>query len=79
MGTLCRREDEAAYARYSDSHGGVIEYRLTNIRRADPSPDLFVVPPDYTLDSPAGSLEDPIYSSQDGRWVLDGLAWSVER
>jgi hypothetical protein len=67
------------YARYSDSNGGVIEYRLTNVRRGDPPLDLFVVPSDYTLDSPAGSLEDPIYASQDGRWVFDSLAWSVER
>lgn len=52
------------YACYSDSNGGVIEYRLTNIRRADPSPGLFVVPPDYTLD-PGTGPEDPWYSSQD--------------
>lgn len=67
------------YGRYSDSQGGVIEYRLTKIRRAEPPSELFVVPPDYMLDTPAGSLDDPIHSSQDGRWVLDSLAWSVER
>jgi hypothetical protein len=27
----------------------VIEYRLTNINRAEPSPDLFVIPSDYTI------------------------------
>ena len=38
------------YARTSDPVTGVLEYRLTNISRGEPSPDLFVVPDDYTLD-----------------------------
>jgi hypothetical protein len=38
------------HARTSDPVTGVLEYRLTNIRRGEPSPDLFVVPDDYTLD-----------------------------
>lgn len=66
------------YARYSDSKGGFIEYRLKNIRRAEPSPDLFVIPADYNVAFDSGS-NDPAYSSQDGRWVFDELAWSVER
>jgi hypothetical protein len=66
------------YARYSDSNGGFIEYRLKNIRRAEPSPDLFVIPANYDVAPDSGS-KDPMYSSQDGRWVFDELAWSVER
>ena len=66
------------YARYSDSNGGFIEYRLKNIRRAEPSPDLFVIPANYDVAPDSGS-QDPMYSSQDGRWVSDELAWSVER
>jgi hypothetical protein len=37
------------YSRSSDPRTGVVEYRLTNINRADPPADLFVVPPDYTV------------------------------
>jgi hypothetical protein len=66
------------YARYSDSNGGFIEYRLKNIRRAEPSPDLFVIPANYNV-APGSGSKDPWYGSQDGRWVLDELAWSVER
>lgn len=66
------------YARYSDSNGGFIEYRLKNIRRAEPSPDLFVIPANYNVAPDSGS-NDPVYSSEDGRWVFDKLAWSVER
>ena len=66
------------YARYSDSNGGFIEYRLKNIRRAEPSLDLFVIPANYNVD-PGSVSNDPAYSSQDGRWVFDELAWSVER
>jgi hypothetical protein len=62
------------YARYSDSNGGFIEYRLKNIRRAEPSPDLFVIPANYDVAPDSGS-QDPMYSSQDGRWVFDELAW----
>ena len=38
------------YARTSDPLTGVLEYRLTNISRAEPATDLFVVPPDYPID-----------------------------
>jgi hypothetical protein len=37
------------YSRYSDPRTGVIEYKLTNIRRAEPAADLFQVPSDYTV------------------------------
>ena len=66
------------YARYSDSNGGFIEYRLKNIRRAEPSPDLFVIPANYDVAPDSGS-KDPMYASEDGRWVFDELAWSAER
>jgi len=36
-------------SRYSDPRTGVVEYRLTNIVRSEPRPDLFAVPPDYTV------------------------------
>jgi hypothetical protein len=46
------------YARYWDSRSGDIEYSLTNVRSAEPPPELFVVPPDYTLDvGPTGPTE----------------------
>jgi hypothetical protein len=37
------------YSRYSDPRTAVVEYQLTNIGRAEPRADLFVVPPDYTI------------------------------
>ena len=37
------------YSRYSDPRTGVIEYKLTSIRRAEPAADLFQVPSDYTV------------------------------
>src|SRR6185295_11947038 len=40
------------YSRNSDPRTGVVEYRLTNINRAEPPPDLVVVPPDYTVNQP---------------------------
>jgi len=54
-------------AHYSDSRTGATEYRLTKLRRADPSPELFVVPQDYKLLDPksAGATEDP--------WMIDSL------
>jgi len=36
-------------SRYSDPRTGVVDYRLTNIMRAEPRADLFAVPPDYTV------------------------------
>jgi hypothetical protein len=37
------------YARHHDPRTGTVEYKLTNISRQEPPPDLFVVPPDYTV------------------------------
>jgi hypothetical protein len=39
------------YSLSSDPRTGVVEYRLTNIRRAEPQADLFVMPSDYTIAS----------------------------
>jgi hypothetical protein len=36
-------------ARHSDPRMGVIEYKLTNLRREEPSPDLFAVPEGLTV------------------------------
>jgi len=36
-------------SRHSDPRTGVVEYRLTNIVRAEPPRELFVVPSDYTI------------------------------
>ena len=47
-------------AHSSDSRTGDVEYRLTNIRRVEPPAELFVVPPDYTIDNnPVPELHDP--------------------
>ena len=35
-------------SRFSDPRTGVVEYRLTNISRAEPRADLFAVPAGYT-------------------------------
>ena len=36
-------------SRHHDPRTGDVEYRLTNVNRAEPSHDLFVVPSDYTM------------------------------
>ena len=36
-------------SKHHDPRSGDVEYRLVNITRAEPSHDLFVVPPDYTI------------------------------
>jgi hypothetical protein len=41
------------YSRNSDPRTGVVEYRLTNISRAEPPADLFMIPADYTVSEPA--------------------------
>ena len=33
----------------TDSRSGAVEYRLTNVRRIEPSSHLFVIPPDYSI------------------------------
>jgi hypothetical protein len=35
------------YARSSDPRTGIVEYRLTIMRRAEPPAELFVIPSDY--------------------------------
>ena len=40
------------YSRNSDPRTGVVEYRLMNINRAEPSADLFMIPSDYTVTQP---------------------------
>jgi hypothetical protein len=40
------------YSRNSDPRTGVVEYRLTNISRAEPPADLFMIPSDYTVSEP---------------------------
>ena len=37
------------YCRASDPKRGGVEYQLTNIRRTEPDPDLFVVPANYRI------------------------------
>jgi hypothetical protein len=37
------------FSRISDPRFGIVEYQLTNVRRVNPPPDLFVVPSDYTI------------------------------
>jgi hypothetical protein len=41
------------FSRHHDPRTGDVEYRLTNLRRDEPPPDLFTVPADYTyVDAP---------------------------
>jgi hypothetical protein len=37
------------FGRSSDPRVGIVDYRLSNVRRAEPDSDLFVVPNDYTV------------------------------
>jgi len=39
------------YSTSSDPRTGIIEYRLTNVRRAAPAADLFTIPDNYTIAS----------------------------
>jgi hypothetical protein len=47
------------YSRHSDPRTGVIEYRLNNIRRVNPDPELFMIPDDYAFDP----------TSRDSPWI----------
>ena len=40
-------------SRYSDSRVGTVAYRLTNIHRDEPGPNLFVIPDGYQQNAPA--------------------------
>ena len=44
-------------SRQSDPRFGETTYRLTNISRAEPSPQLFEIPVDFTLVDPANRLK----------------------
>jgi hypothetical protein len=60
------------YARHSDPRTGVIDYRVTNIRRMEPAPALFVIPADYTIEVGSGDwlqleFADPPKGSKAGR------------
>jgi hypothetical protein len=37
------------YSRYVDPRIGTVEYRLKNVRRGEPSRELFAVPAGYTV------------------------------
>ena len=43
------------YSRFSDPRTGIVEYKLININRAEPPPDLFAVPADYTILEPGAA------------------------
>jgi hypothetical protein len=56
------------YSRFSDPRTGVVEFKLTNINRAEPPADLFAVPPDYTILEPgAGGIRGGRVGSPGGR------------
>jgi hypothetical protein len=40
------------YSRYYDPRTGIVEFRLTNVSRAEQPPDLFMVPSDYEIIEP---------------------------
>lgn len=40
------------YSRYYDPRSGIVEFRLTNVSRAEQPPDLFMVPSDYEIIEP---------------------------
>jgi hypothetical protein len=62
-------------SRFSDPRTGVVEYRLTNINRAEPRADLFTVPSDYTVIEATGGARggrgagggEPVQGGQGGR------------
>jgi hypothetical protein len=43
------------YARRSDPRTGILEYRLTNLRRTEPPHDLFVIPANYSIEPGSGA------------------------
>jgi hypothetical protein len=51
------------YAHLSDPITGVFEYRLTDISRREPPPDLFVMPEEYTRDHCPGQ-KDPCFRGE---------------
>ena len=45
-------------SRQSDPRFGETTYRLTNLNRAEPSPQLFEIPADFTVIDPGGNRAD---------------------
>jgi len=46
----------STFAFYAPRVGSDLTYSLSNIRRTEPPPDLFVVPPDYVIEESRGQL-----------------------
>ena len=68
------------YSRNSDPRTGVVEYRLTNINRAEPPADLFTIPSDYTINQPPLPPQAPAPpGARGGRGGRDAGPGSVGR
>ena len=71
------------YSRNSDPRTGVVEYRLTNINRAEPPADLFTIPSDYTINQPPVAQPAPLppgtSGARGGRGGRDAGAGPVGR
>ena len=46
------------YSKQSDPRNGDTVYRLANVKRGEPSPELFKVPADYAIDDPMAKIGD---------------------
>ena len=62
------------YSRNSDPRTGVVEYRLTNINRAEPPADLFTIPSDYTINQPPVPQPAPLPPGPRGRGAAGAVA-----
>jgi hypothetical protein len=68
------------YSRNSDPRTGVVEYKLTNINRAEPPADLFTIPSDYTVNQPPLPPPAPLGAGgRGGRGGRDAAAGAVGR
>jgi hypothetical protein len=68
------------YSRNSDPRTGVVEYRLTNINRAEPPADLFTIPSGYTINQPPLPPQAPAPpGARGGRGGRDAGPGSVGR
>ncbi len=63
------------YSRNSDPRTGVVEYKLTNINRAEPPADLFMIPSDYAVNEPAL----PPVGGRGGRGAREAGAGTIGR
>jgi hypothetical protein len=59
------------FSRNSDPRTGVVEYRLTNINRAEPPQELFMIPSDYTVPVPPLPPPAPAPPGVRGRGARD--------